>query len=79
MDSGRAGPACESSGPADEPAAAVGEPVATDAAGFPSVDPDGKILLVWVWLLPISAAVAGFAYFAVIGQVERKSRKRRTF
>jgi hypothetical protein len=60
-------------------AAAVGEPVTTDGSGFPSVDPDGKILLVWVWLLPISAGVAGFAYFAVIGQVERKSRKHRTF
>ncbi|MGD0471795.1 MAG: stalk domain-containing protein [Candidatus Velthaea sp.] len=60
-------------------AAPVGEPVVTDASGFPSVDPDGKILLVWVWLLPISAAVAGFAYFAVIGQVERKGRRNRTF
>jgi hypothetical protein len=72
-----AAPATEA--PAPAPAAAVGEPVTSDASGFPSVDPDGKILLVWVWLLPISAAVAGFAYFAVIGQVERKSRKRRTF
>jgi hypothetical protein len=65
--------------PAPAPAAAVGEPVTIDGSGFPSVDPDGKILLVWVWLLPISAAVAGFAYFAVIGQVERKGRKGRTF
>jgi hypothetical protein len=65
--------------PVPAPVAAVGEPVTSDGSGFPSVDPDGKILLVWVWLLPISAAVAGFAYFAVIGQVERKSRKGRTF
>jgi hypothetical protein len=60
------------------PAAPAGPAVTADGSGFPSVDPDGKILLVWVWLLPISAAVAGFAYFAVIGQVERKGR-RRTF
>jgi hypothetical protein len=68
----------ETAAPAVAAAPATGATVTADASGFPSVDPDGKILLVWVWLLPISAAVAGFAYFAVIGQVERKGR-RRTF
>jgi hypothetical protein len=70
--------AAETAAPAVASAPATGAAVTADASGFPSVDPDGKILLVWVWLLPISAAVAGFAYFAVIGQVERKGR-RRTF
>jgi hypothetical protein len=41
---------------------------ATDAI---SNDPEGKVLLVWVWLLPISGILCIAAYVFVMGQMNR--------
>ncbi len=39
--------------------------------GAASNDPDGKILLVWVWLLPLSGGLSIAAYIYVTRQVNR--------
>ncbi len=45
--------------------------IASAATDVTSNDPEGKVLLVWVWLLPISGILCIAAYFVVIGQMNR--------
>jgi hypothetical protein len=40
-------------------------------SGAASNDPDGKVLLVWVWLLPIAGVLCIAAYVIVMGQMNR--------
>jgi hypothetical protein len=40
-------------------------------SGIASLDPHGKILYLWVWLLPISAVVAGAGYLIAKAPIER--------
>jgi hypothetical protein len=44
-------------------------------AGAASQDPQGKILYLWVWLLPISGVLCLLAYIFATGEVMRRHRR----
>jgi hypothetical protein len=45
--------------------------IASAATDATSNDPEGKVLLVWVWLLPISGVLCIAAYVVVMAQMNR--------